>query len=75
MLSFFLIIDIKLNSLFWFKGYITKWKLGPRYIEISLLSTFLIFPLKATELKNFGSVSFLKIVDFVFEKTPSDTTR
>ena len=28
---------MKLNSLFWLTGYITKWKLEPRYIEISEL--------------------------------------
>ena len=64
---------MKLNSLFWLTGYITKWKLEPRYIEISEFSIFLIFPLNAIELKYFGLVSFWKIIDLLFEKTPSDT--
>ena len=34
-----------------------------------------MFPLKATELKNFELVSLPKIIDFVFEKMPSATTK
>ena len=43
--------------------------------EISELSIFFIFPLNAIELKYFGLISFSKIIDSLFEKTPSDTIK